>query len=213
MPGSEKEYKYWGKHAGTHDNNVLYIVGHTINQEINDWLVNQFKNTDTVLELGCGTGIYSEMIADRVKYLTATDLSQDMIEKAKDKLNQLSNVEVRIADSYNTLFEDSMFDGVLLVNLLHIVKDPIAVLNESNRVLKDNGRVVIVDFTGYGMPLLKKLRLGFRYLKTWGSPALYNKNLSPDKLVEIVKEAGFMVEESKLIGKDTKAVCLRARRS
>ena len=153
------------------------------------------------------------MIADRVKYLTATDLSQDMIEKAKDKLNQLSNVEVRIADSYNTLFEDSMFDGVLLVNLLHIVKDPIAVLNESNRVLKDNGRVVIVDFTGYGMPLLQKLTLGFRYLKTWGSPAPYNKNLSPDKLVEIVKEAGFMVEESKLIGKDTKAVCLRARSS
>ena len=213
MPGSEKEYKYWGKHAGSHDNNVLYIVGHTINQEINGWLVNQFKNTDTVLELGCGTGIYSEMIAGRVKYLTATDLSQHMIEKAKDKLSQLSNVEVRIADSYNTLFEDSMFDGVLLVNLLHIVKDPITVLKETHRILKDDGRVVIVDFTGYGMPLLQKLRLGFRYLKTWGSPAPYNKNLSPDKLVEIVKEAGFMVEESKLIGKDTKAVCLRARSS
>ena len=211
MPGSEKEYKYWGRHADTHDNNVLYIVGHTINQEIKGWLVNQFKNTDTVLELGCGTGIYSEMIADRVKYLTATDLSQHMIEKAKDKLNQLSNVEVRIADSYNTLFEDNMFDGVLLVNLLHIVKDPIAVLKESNRILKDNGRVVIVDFTGYGMPLLQKLRLGFRYLKTWGSPAPFNKNLSPDKLVEIVKEAGFAVEESKLIGKDTKAVCLRGK--
>lgn len=213
MPGSEKEYKYWGKHADTHDNNVLYIVGHTINQEIKGWLVNQFKNTDTVLELGCGTGIYSEMIAGRVKYLTVTDLSQDMIEKTKVKLSQLSNVEVRIADSYNTLFEDSMFDAALLVNLLHIVKDPISVLKETHRILKGNGRVVIVDFTGYGMPLLQKLRLGFRYLKTWGSPAPYNKNLSPDKLVEIVKEAGFAVEESKLIGKDTKAVCLRARSS
>jgi ABC-2 type transport system ATP-binding protein len=213
MPGSEKEYKYWGKHADTHDNNVLYIVGHTINKEIKGWLANQFKNTDTVLELGCGTGIYSEMIAGRVKYLTVTDLSQDMIEKTKVKLSQLSNVEVRIADSYNTLFEDSMFDAALLVNILHIVKDPISVLKETHRILKDNGRVVIVDFTGYGMPLLQKLRLGFRYLKTWGSPAPYNKNLSPDKLVEIVKEAGFAVEESKLIGKDTKAVCLRARSS
>ena len=213
MPGSEKEYKQWGKHADTHDNNVLYIVGHTINKEIKGWLANQFKNTDTVLELGCGTGIYSEMIADRVKCLSVTDLSQDMIEKAKVKLSQFSNVEVRIADSYNTLFEDSMFDNALLVNLLHIVKDPISVLKETHRILKDDGRVVIVDFTGYGMPLLQKLRLGFRYLRRFGKPPSYNKNFTPDGVVSIVKEAGFVVEELKLIGKDTKAVCLRARSS
>lgn len=51
-----------------------------------------------------------------------------------------------------------------------------------------------------------------RYLKRWRKPAPYDRNLSPDKLAELVKHAGFMVEESKLIGNDTRAVCLRGKK-
>ena len=36
MPGSEKEYKYWGKTSSTHDDAVLYIVGYRVQQEIKD---------------------------------------------------------------------------------------------------------------------------------------------------------------------------------
>ena len=63
------------------------------------------------------------------------------------------------------------------------------------------------------MTFLKKIGLVIRYLRRLGKPISYNSNFTPDKLASIVKEAGFMVEESKLIGKDTKAVCLRARSS
>ena len=70
-----------------------------------------------------------------------------------------------------------------------------------------------MDVTGYGMPFLSKLGLGFRYIKKWHSPAPYNRNFSPDELAEIVKEAGFVVEESILIGGNTKAVCLGGRKA
>lgn len=213
MPGSEKEYKFWSRHAGTHDNDVSYIVGHIINREVKGWLIDQFKDTDKVVELGCGTGIFSEMIADRVKNLTATDLSQEMIEQAKVRLSKYGNADVQIEDSYRTSFEENSFDAILIVNLLHIVKDPKAVLKESRRILKNSERVVIVDYTGHGMTFLKKIGLVIRYLRRLGKPISYNSNFTPDKLASIVKEAGFMVEESKLIGKDTKAVCLRARSS
>lgn len=212
MPGSEKEYKYWDKRANIFDDASLYVVGNTINGEIRDWLTVQFKDTDVVLELGCGTGTYSQMIVNIVKHLTATDLSPEMIEQARKNLNPRSNVKLQIEDCYQTSFEDNMFNCVLTVNLLHIVKEPITVLKESHRVLKDDGKVVIVDLTGYGMPFFKMMKMGFRYLKKWGKPAPYNNNLNPDKLTEIAEEAGFTVEESKLIGKDTKAVCLKGRR-
>ena len=213
MPGSEKEYKYWGKISSNHDSAVLYIVGDTIQQEIKDWLINQFKDADVVLELGCGTGFYSEAIADRVQHLTATDLAQEMVELAKEKLGSYSNVEVQIEDSYSTSFQDNMFDAILLTNLIHIVKDPIAVLRESGRVLKNDGRIVIADYTGYGMLFLSKMRLGIRYMRKFGKPAPYNKSFSPDELAGIVKQAGFVVEESRLIGKGTKAVCLRGKKA
>ena len=212
MPGSEEEYRYWGRHASGHEECYLYIVGATINQELEGWLINQFKDTDMVLELGCGSGNYSKMIADRVKHLTAIDLAPEMIEEAKERLSVFSNVEVQIEDCYSTSFGDNAFDAVLMVNLLHIVKEPIAVMKESYRVLKDGGRGVIVDVTGYGMAFFKKMALGFRHMRKWGRPAPYNRNVSPDELAQIVKEAGFVVEESKLIGEDTKAVCFRGKK-
>ena len=213
MPGSEREYRYWGKISSTHDNDVRYIVGATIQQEIKGWLINKFRDTDVVLELGCGTGFYSEAIADRVKHLTATDLAPEMVEMAKEKLSQYSNIKVQLEDCYDTSFEDNRFDAILMTNLIHIVKDPIAVLRESHRVLKNDGRIVIADYTGYGMPFLSKMRLGIRYMRKFGKPAPYNKSFSPDKLAGIVKQAGFVVEESRLIGKGTKAVCLRGKKA
>ena len=135
-----------------------------------------------------------------------------MIEQAEEKLSQYSNVEVHIQDCYDTLFKNSMFDAVLLTNLLHIVKDPIVVLRESHRVLKSDGRIVIADYTGYGMSFLTKMGLGIRYMRRFGKPAPYNKSFSPDELAEIVRKAGFVVDESKLIGKDTKAVCLKGKK-
>ena len=213
MPGSEKEYKYWGRLASTFNQNNLYVTGVKVNQVIRGWLVEQFNEGDVVLELGCGTGFYSEMVIGRVKQLTATDLAPEMIEQAKRNLAQFTNVEVRIEDCYNTSFKDNVFDGVLMTNLLHIVMDPLAVLMEGHRVLKDNGRIVIVDGTGYGMSFVKKMALGIRFLRRYGRPCSYGRNLRPEELVGMVREAGFVVEESKLLGEDTKAVCLRGKKA
>ena len=213
MPGSEKEYKYWDRLARTFYQNNLYVTGVKVNQVIRGWLVEQFNEGDVVLELGCGTGFYSEMVIGRVKQVTATDLAPEMIEQAKRNLAQFTNVEVRIEDCYNTSFKDNVFDGVLMANLLHIVMDPLAVLMEGHRVLKDNGRIVIVDGTGYGMSFVKKMALGIRFLRRYGRPCSYGRNLRPEELVGMVREAGFVVEESKLLGEDTKAVCLRGKKA
>ena len=213
MPGSEKEYKYWGRLASNFHQDNLYVTGVKVNQVIRGWLIEQFNEGDVVLELGCGTGFYSEMVIGRVKQLTATDLAPEMIEQAKRNLAQFTNVEVRIEDCYNTSFKDNVFDGVLMVNLLHIVMDPLAVLMEGHRVLKDNGRIVIVDGTGYGMSFVKKMALGIRFLRRYGRPCSYSRNLRPEKLVGMVREAGFVVEESKLLGEDAKVVCLRGKKA
>jgi ABC-2 type transport system ATP-binding protein len=212
MPGSKKEYEYWGRLASTFHQDNLYVTGVKVNQLIRGWLVEQFNEGDVVLELGCGTGFYSEMVIGRVKQLTATDLAPEMIEQAKWNLAQFTNLEVRIEDCYKTSFKDNVFDGVLMANLLHIVMDPLAVLMEGHRVLRDNGRIVIVDFTRYGMSLVKFMAMGIRYLRRYGGPCSYGRNLRPEELVGVVREAGFVVEELKLLGEDAKAICLRGKK-
>ena len=54
------------------------------------------------------------------------------------------------------------------------------------------------------MPFFTKMGLGFRYLQKWGRPAPYSRNVSPDELAGIAREAGFVIEGAKLLGKDTK---------
>ena len=213
MPGSEKEYKYWGRLSNNFHRNNLYVTGAKVNQVIREWLVEQFNEGDVVLELGCGTGFYSEMVIERVKQFTATDLAPEMVEQAKRNLAQFNNTEVRIEDCYNTSFKDNTFDDVLMTNLLHIVMDPLAVLRECRRVMKNNGRVIIVDVTGYGMSLLKKMALGIRFLRRYGRPCSYSRNLKPEELVGMVREADFVIEEAKLLGEDTKVVCLRGKKT
>lgn len=212
MPGSKEEYEYWGRLANF-DGGSIHVVGSTVYQDVKVWLTNQFNDADKVLEFGCGTGYFSQMITDRVKHLIATDLSQEMLEQAKGKLDQYNNVEVQKEDCYGTSFGDNMFDAVLLVNLLHIVKEPDTVLTESYRVLKPGGMVVIVDLTGHGMPFFSKMGLGIRYVRTWGKPTPYNRSINPTELSEIVKESGFVIEDVKLVGKKTKAVCLREKKA
>ena len=212
MPGSKKKYEYWGRLASTFHQDNLYVTGVKVNQLIRGWLIEQFNEGDVVLELGCGTGFYSEMVIGKVKRMTATDLAPEMTEQAKQNLAQFTNVEVRIEDCYNTSFKDNVFDGVLMTNLLHIVMDPHAVLMESHGVLKDNGRIVIVDFTRYGMSFVRFMAMGIRYLRRYGRPCSYGRNLKPEELVGMVREAGFVVEELKLLGEDAKAVCLRGKK-
>jgi ABC-2 type transport system ATP-binding protein len=209
MKKHSNDYEYWSKRAEVFDKASCNINGKCTRDGKGGWVISQFRDTDIALEMGCGTGIYSALIADKVKKLVVTDMSREMLELAKTKLNQYNNVEVSKEDCYHTSFEDNTFDSVLLANLIHVVTDPTSVMKESRRVLKKGGRIVVIDYTFYNMSLMEKLGEILRYLRDFGLPPSPAKSLSPEDLTKISDEAGFVVEESKLVGDKLKAVCLR----
>jgi ubiquinone/menaquinone biosynthesis C-methylase UbiE len=202
------EHEYWEDRSETFDEDTSYIVGTDLNNDIKEWLQNQFAGTDTVLELGCGTGTFTEAIAPLVKDLIATDLSEPMIHQARAKLGEHANVRLEKQDAYKTNFDEAAFDAVLMVNLLHIVHEPALILQEGNRVVRNGGRIIVADITSQGTPLLAGIRLGLRYLKRWGRPPASNRNLSLDELVGLARAAGFLVKDEALIGTKVKAACL-----
>ena len=208
MSTTTTEHQYWEDRSETFDADTSYIVGTGLNDDIKSWLQKQFTRTDAVLELGCGTGTFSEAVVPLVGDLIATDMSESMLDQARAKLGEHGNVRFQKQDAYKTTFGDSTFDAVLMVNLLHVVHDPARILQESSRVLRNDGKVVAVDVTSQGTPLLAGMRLGLRYLRRWGRPPASNRNLSLDELVRLTQEAGFLVKEETLVGRTVNAACL-----
>ncbi|NCC87378.1 MAG: class I SAM-dependent methyltransferase [Clostridia bacterium] len=71
------------------------------------------KQSYDVLDIGCGAGIYSIAIADRVKNVTGVDISSKMIEHGKNKALELKldNVNLFQADWKNFSLEDNGYDS------------------------------------------------------------------------------------------------------
>jgi len=85
----------------------------------------------------------------------------------------LRNVHVRQGDMYNMPVEDQSVDLATLHLVLHYSDDPAQVIEEAARVLRPNGRLVIVDFQTHGEEQLRSEhrhhRLGFddAEIKDW----------------------------------------------
>lgn len=94
MSTPTSEHQYWEDRSATFDRDSVYIVGADLNGDIKTWLQGQFAGTDAVLELGCGTGAFSEAVAPLVKDLVVTDMSELMLNEARVKLAEQGNVRV-----------------------------------------------------------------------------------------------------------------------
>ncbi|WP_340102531.1 class I SAM-dependent DNA methyltransferase [Rhodohalobacter sp. 8-1] len=104
-----------------------------------------------ILELACGTGTMALSMEEIGYYnITATDLSPEMIKKAKQKAEEAdSDVDFQTLDFLN-IDLDKKFDAVFMVfdslNYLHSKDDILTLHKQVYNVLKPNG-IFIYDFT------------------------------------------------------------------
>ena len=88
----------------------------------------------SILDVGCGTGHWSLWLAEMGYEVTAIDISESMVAKARAKLGDRAKLEVMSATELE--FADNSFDHALIVTLLEFVDDPEAVLAEAARVAR-----------------------------------------------------------------------------
>jgi ArsR family transcriptional regulator len=96
-------------------------------------------------ELGCGTGQVSELLAPFVQRVIAVDVSREMLDAARARLQPWPAVELRRGSLERLPIEDGALDLAVLALVLHHVAAPVAVLSEAARTLKPGGRVMVVD--------------------------------------------------------------------
>ncbi len=101
--------------------------------------------SSSILELGCGTGKNTALLAQIGEHVAAVDFSAGMIEKARQKLS-FDNVTFIVADiSQPWRFEDQSFDLVVCNLVLEHVSDLSFVFAQAFRVLRPGGQFFVSE--------------------------------------------------------------------
>jgi SAM-dependent methyltransferase len=100
-----------------------------------------------LLDIGTGTGRVLELLAPRVAQGLGVDASKTMLALARARLARagLTQCAVRLADMYRLPLADASFDIAVLQMVLHYAEDPAGVLAEAARVLRPDGRLIVID--------------------------------------------------------------------
>jgi ubiquinone/menaquinone biosynthesis C-methylase UbiE len=105
-----------------------------------------FTGKKKILDVGCGTGFLSLILAELGHEVVGIDLSEGMLSKARKKSDNLGlDIEFMIGDAENLPFEDVSFDAVINRHLLWTLPNPDRAIMEWGRVIKNGGKVVAMD--------------------------------------------------------------------
>jgi len=111
------------------------------------------KSGEKILEVALGTGLNFVEILKRnpLGWVEGVDISSKMLERAKKRITRTGrqNYTLYLCDCRHLPFEDGSFDVLMNQYMFDIfaVEDFIPILLEFKRVLKDGGRIVLVNMT------------------------------------------------------------------
>lgn len=145
----------------------------------------------TVADIGCGTGLMTVPISSAAGpdgKIYAVDISAGMIREVIKKIEskKLSNVRAVLSRENEIPIESAILDYVILVAVVHELKNRHLFFRELRRILKDNAIIGIIEWkkvdSPYGPPVSERISLfsmkkflanhGFTVRKT-GNPGKY----------------------------------------
>lgn len=112
----------------------LFVRGPPImvaSKDILDWIINNFKGK-SLLDCGCGAGAYVKALNELGYDCIGLDIDCETLKVAKSHFR----IEVVNGNAINLPFKNKSFDGVLLIETIEHIENPIKVLLEAKRVAR-----------------------------------------------------------------------------
>jgi len=176
--------------------------------------------SDTVLEIGCGVGRLTRVLARRAAHVLALDISEAMLARARELNSEFENVDWLQGDGKSLAgLEDGCADGCVSIVVFQHIPDPditFGYIREIGRVLRPGGWAAIhvsTDPTVHSLRPSVKDRLRAmvgRAPRGRTNPAWLGSAVELDDVREAAREGGLEIE--KVWGAGTQYCLLRLRR-
>ncbi len=101
---------------------------------------------ERVLDIGVGTGLALPSYPPHAR-VVGIDLSEGMLRRARRRIleHQLKDVSLALGNALELPFPDQSFDHVLLSHVITVVSDPVKLIEETRRVTRPGGQIVIIN--------------------------------------------------------------------
>ncbi|WP_342642208.1 ArsR/SmtB family transcription factor [Rhodoligotrophos ferricapiens] len=165
---------YFRANAGEWDRiRSLHVSEHRVEDEMRRVLGS--APIDSLLDVGTGTGRILELFGPQIRQGIGIDMSREMLAVARARLDAagLKHCQIRQGDIYHLPYASGSMDVVTIHQVLHFLDEPERALEEAVRVLKPDGRLLVVDFAPHELEFLRETqahrRLGIsaQQFATW----------------------------------------------
>jgi ArsR family transcriptional regulator len=146
----------------------------------------------TVADLGAGEGTLSQLLARRAHKVIAIDNSPKMVEFGSSlaRKHGFKNLEYRLGDIEDPPIAKNSVDLAILSQALHHAIKPERAIESAHRVLKKNGRIVVLDLLSHRFEKAREL-----YADHW-------LGFSEVRLHEFLEDAGFKQIEVSIVSRE-----------
>lgn len=127
---------YWAENARNFDKQSNPDIDALVK-----WICREVGRVTRVLDVAAGTGIVSLAMAQQAGQVDALDLEPEMIAVLSEKAaaSGVDNISYHVQSAYELDFAEGIFDAVVIMNSLHVMKTPESALREAHRVLSPSG--------------------------------------------------------------------------
>jgi len=174
------------------------------------------KDSDVVLDYGCGTGTTSCEFSNQVKEIHAIDISNKMIEIAKEKAvsSKIENVTFVKTDIFDDRYKNESFDVILAFNILHTLPNPQNSIQRIYELLKPEGLFIsVTPCLRDRMSFLVNLQIQLvRVLCKIGVIPIPIRRLKSLELNDLLANGDFQAVESEQIYKGASSCFIAAKK-
>jgi arsenite methyltransferase len=175
------------------DTERSYLTPEIVRQRLQTLDAMALQPGEQVLDAGCGTGLLAEQMANSVGgtgRMVGVDCSADMLEMARHRCHDLTQVELVQGNVEQLGYESNRFDAASCIQTLLYVKQVETALQELHRVLKPHGRIAILETDWRGLVLNNQDESMTRKIADAWDSAVESPNL-PTKLGSMLRRLNF----------------------